>query len=159
MNVLKKHILLVALLTTLSGHRVVASQVGNSWLTGAMDTATSLGEKALPALGTIGAIAASTVIPYGLGPIATVAAPYLIAAGANYITKKVSGVDIAEVKYREDLKEEVKQLTETMRRNDKRYLRTMKKMRKLHKARRLRKMKHLEDEENETEEDDFNFII
>jgi hypothetical protein len=108
----------------------------------------STASKLLPTVGTVGAAAASTVVPFGLGPIAMVAAPYLVAAGANYITKKVSGIDIAKEKYREELQSQVAELTGMMKSKDKKYNKLMRKIKKLRKLRRRRKIKHLEEDDD-----------
>jgi len=157
----KKTLLLVALLVVAKPVQAStgAAQAG-SWLSGAVSSITAAGTAALPALGAIGTAAASALIPFGLGPIATIAAPYIIAAGANYVTKKVSGVDLAQVKYQEELKDEVGRLTRMMERRDRKYARVMNKMRKLRRSRKRRESKFEDEMEDEVEdyddEDDLN---
>jgi len=149
MENIKKTLLLVTLLAVGFGQqaqaRTVAPSTGYcSWLA---KTAGAIASKTLPALGTIGTAAASSFIPFGLGPVATVAAPYLIAAGANYITKKVSGVDLAEVKYREELKDEVGRLSSMMRRKDRRFTKMMRKIKKLRRSRKRREEQYMDEDE------------
>jgi len=65
------------------------ASVGSSALKGAY----SLGKRALSkgALPIAGTALASTILPFGLGTVAQVAIPYLIAAGADIIKDKFSG--------------------------------------------------------------------
>jgi len=137
---------LFAVVKPVQARTIAAQAPATSWFSGAVGKAASVGASALPALGAIGTAAASSLIPFGLGPIATVAAPYLIAAGANYVTKKVSGIDIAAEKYREELQDQVGELTCQMKARDRRYRRLMRKIRNLRRARNRRSSMYMDDD-------------
>lgn len=124
-----------------------------SWASSAASAISNAGSAAVPALGVVGSVAASTLIPFGLGPIASVAAPYAIASVANYVTKKISGVDIARLKYEEELRDEVSHLTKMMERRDRKYERMMEKARKLRRKRKQREMMCVEEDMDEEDEE------
>jgi len=147
MKNIKKTLFFVALLVVakpVQARTVAVPAENGSWLSSTVSAIGSAAAKLLPSAGAIGTAAASSLIPFGLGPVATVAAPYLIAAGTNYITKKVSGIDLAKEKYQEELKDEVGHLTKMMRKRDRQYTKMIRKIRKLRRLRHCRQERELE---------------
>ena len=81
-------------------------------LFGSSDSASTMG-KVLPVAGTV---AAAAILPFGLGTVLKIAAPYAIGAAAKLLTDKVTGRDAEREKKEQMIREVAKRVARSMSR-------------------------------------------
>ena len=99
-----------------------------SWLSGIASSGFSVLKSAFTGVGKVGASAltkgaipmigtaiASSFLPFGLGAVVKVAAPYVLSAGAEMLSKKITGNDDEEAKYRAKIRQEIRRATRKYR--------------------------------------------
>lgn len=99
-----------------------------SWLSGVASSGFSVLKSAFTGVGKVGASAltkgaipmigtaiASSFLPFGLGAVVKAAAPYVLSAGAEMLSKKITGNDDEEAKYRAKIRQEIRRATRKYR--------------------------------------------